>query len=218
MEENRNQNAPDYIVEFLIAEYSELSEEIRRLREQGINRLNFFITLTSAIVAGLVLLGQSGSTSTAFLQLVALGAFLFLLLSGWYILESAIARDVSSDFHIRATGRIRRFFVDHYPLSEKYLMWQSHDEPTGLVTKNTSVVRRTLQSVLSLLCALSVALITNLITSDLKMSITVGMVGFVIAFLSFESYARKQYKKASDSAYKSVIFPKMLGKDNSANI
>ncbi len=195
-------------VEFIIAEYNQISEETRRLRGEGLSRLNFFITITSSILAGLVVLSQSNAATNTTVQLVSIGALLFLVLIGWNAFRFTISRDISTDFNIRATGRIHRFFIDRDPSLSQYLTWQDHDEPTSWVVNNISNLRSTSQSLLSSLLALTAGLTAHLLTSNLTWSIATGLLGFVISLFSLHSYARSRFEKARRKAEDTVRFPK----------
>jgi hypothetical protein len=203
-----NKQLQDHVVELLMAEYDAMTQEFRRLRSEGLNRLNFFITLTSAVIGGLVLLNQAGPAPSRFIDFASIGSLTFLLLIGLDTFRFAISRDINTDLNLRAIGRIRRFFAHQSPSLEKHLTWQNHDEPTKWVTSNTSGIRRTTQSILSLLFALLVGLIANLVTTDSRVLIAVGVVVFVVTLLGFRGYASWRYQKATESALKSVRFPR----------
>lgn len=196
----------DYIADFLIAQYSEINQETRRLRSEGLNRLNFFIAITSAVIGGLVFLSQGSSTSSNSFLLIS-GALLFLLFIGLDAFRFAISRDINTDFNIRATGRIYRFFADRDPSIEKYQTWQDHDEPTKWVTKNTSGIRRAVQSILSLLSALIVGLTVALFIYDLHLLIVISIAAFITTFFILRGYASRQYRNACEAAHKAVRFP-----------
>lgn len=205
-----NNEVKDYVVEFLVTEYTELNQEFRRLRVEGLNRLNFFIAITSSVLAGLVILSQSGQASIRFLQFVAIGALIFLILIGWDTFRFTVSRDVSTDHVMRRMGRIRHFYVDQYPPIEKYLPWQTHDEPTKWVLTNNSGIRQTAQSILSLLFALLVVFLISLM-NNLLISIVGGGVAFIIAFMALRGYSFRHYEKASRNAFETAHF---LNNDN----
>jgi hypothetical protein len=205
--ETQKSDTKKHAVNFLMAEYSELNQEFKRLRGEGLNRLNFFIAITSSVLGGLVLLSQSGKTSGIYLQIVALGALFFLVLIGWDTFRFTISRDVSTDENLRRIGRIRRFFADDYPPITKHLPWQIHDEPTSWVTRNSSGIRQTAQSIISLLLALITTILVSLLVSQPIMLGISGAVSFVVSFAVLRFYANKRYKKAALSATKDRKFP-----------
>jgi hypothetical protein len=194
-------------VNFLIAEYSELNQDYRRLREEGLSRLNFFIAITSSVLGGLVLLSQVSGASGIFLRIVSLGALFFLVLIGWDTFRFTIARDEATDKNIRRMGRIRRFFEDEYPPVEKYWPWQSHDEPTSWVTRNTSAIRQTAQSIISLLLTLMVIILASFVANQLLLLGIIGVFSFIIIFVVFRFYANQRYKNAAARANKEMRFP-----------
>lgn len=201
------ENVEQGAVEFLIAEYNEISQETRRLRQEGITRLNFFITITSSILAVLAFVSQNKTMAGIIFQFVASGVLLLLLFIGLDTFKFTIRRDINTDLNIRAVARIRRFFAIQNPKIQQYLTWQYHDEPTPWVTDNTSNVRLTAQYILSFICALMAGLLFNLIGVKLTVSIVIGVVVLVASFLIFQDYATRQFKRASIEAKQSMKFP-----------
>lgn len=171
------------------------------------NRLNFFIVITSSILSGLVILRQSSGISSDFLKVVAIAAICFLILIGWDTFRFTITRDIHADDVLRKMGRIRCFFVEQYPPIEKHLPWQVHDEPTGLVTHNRSGIRQTAQTILSLLFSLAAIIIASFVTKQLFILISGGIIIFAFVFLSLRFYVNKRYKKARIFAQESIKFP-----------
>jgi hypothetical protein len=195
-------------IEFLIAEYNQISEETRRLRNEGLSRLNFFITITSSILAGLVVLSQSNTATDTTVQWVSLGALFFLILVGWNAFKFTISRDISTDFNVRATGRIHRFFMERDPSLRQYLTWQDHDEPTAWIVGNTSNLRSTAQWLLSSLVALALGLTIHLLSGDLRWSVASGGLGFGLSVLGLQRYAGYRFGQARKKAEASVRFRK----------
>lgn len=211
---NRPENPNrDDSVEFLLAEFNQITEETRRLREEGLNRLNFFITLTSSVLAGLVLFSQINVMSLFNLQLVSIGALIFLIMIGWSTFRFTISRDISTDLNIRAAGRIRRFFIDRDPFIGPYVTWQQHDEPTRWVTNNTSNLRTTIQSILAFLFALMAGLTAHLLLGQIMGSIALGIVGFGVALAILLFYARQRFERAANTARTLVSFPQTIIKE-----
>jgi hypothetical protein len=201
--ENSEKNA----VVFLIAEYNEIAHETRRLRQEGITRLNFFITITSSFLAVLVFLSQSKATFGVSFQIAAIGVLLLLLLIGLDTFDHSIRRDIYTDFNVRAMARIRCFFATQNPEIKQYLTWQYHDEPTLWVTRNNSNVRKTVQYIVSAVCALTIGLVVNLIGFNPVISTIIGGVMLVVSFIGFRGYASKRFRQANIDAEKSTRFP-----------
>jgi hypothetical protein len=196
--------------EFLMMEYQELIQEYGHVRDEGIKRLNFYLTITSSILGGLVLLSQISLTPMAF-QIATIGASFFLLLIGLPIFRYTIYRDKNSDTLLREISRIRQYFVSQNPSIERYVSRPINDEPTGVVLRNTSNVRVTIQSIIALLIGAIVGLLINFATDNPLISGATGSVIFIVVYYALNTYAKAQYKKAKDAAAKSVRFPKKTG-------
>ncbi len=192
--------------QFLLEEYKQLDNERVRLRDEGIARLNFFLTLTSAVLGGIVLFGQS--TPSFKIEYILLIALIFLSIIGWYTFSFTVDRDINTDRLLRAAGRIRRYFTNNSPNIKSHIMWQDHDEPSKYVTSNNSVVRKIMQATLSLLLGLTVGLLINLISRNIVILLSAGVVSFVIFWLNFEFYARRHFKKAVKDAEAQILQPK----------
>jgi len=174
--------APDRGIDFLLAEYAQINDERKRQREDGLHRLNFFITLTSSVLGGLVVVSGFGSLSGFQLRLIALGTLVFLIGVGWGTFLFSIARDISADRDIRAVARIRKYFVDANPDLLPYLTWQAHDEPTSYITgRHISNIRNTIQLILSVLTGLIVGILVTFLTLQLRFWLTIGLVSIPLA-------------------------------------
>jgi len=195
-------------IQFLIAEYNELSQDTRRLRQEGTNRLNFLVTITSSLLTVLAFFSQGQPSADFFFQAVSIAILLLLVLIGLDTFNTIIGRDINTDRNVRATGRIRLFFSKQSPEIRDYLTWRCHDEPTSWVTKNNSTIRKTVQYILSLNCALIVSLLLNLAGSNSAISVISGVIVFVGAFNSFQAYAMRRFKSALLKAQETIRFPK----------
>jgi len=187
--------APNHVIQFLLAEYNAIYDEMRRTRSEGLNRLNFFITITTGALTGIALLYQVDPNSVDLLKLFSLGVLVLLVLIGVDTFRYLIARDINTDTHVRATARIRRFFVDQYAPIEPYLTWQSNDEPTKWIKQNSSSSRNTVQSMISVLCALAAGLVENLFGNNLLLSIIFTIASFMISFFFLHKHAQKSIDK-----------------------
>ncbi len=195
----------DQSIDFLLKEFEHLDTERIRLRAEALQRLNYFLTLTSAILAGLVFWGQSAQSQNIIYILIA--ALVFLSIIGWQTFRYIVIRDINSDKILRAQGRIRRYFVDNDPEIKKYIMWQTHDEPSSSITKNDSAIRITSQTVMSLLLALIFGLLMSLLNIQQVVLIPASIFLFVIFLLALEFYAQRHFKKAVKNAQKQVLHP-----------
>jgi amino acid permease len=197
----------EHSVKFLLQEFSQIDSERLRLRSEAVQRLNFFLTLTSAVLGGLVLFGNSANTSNN--EFLALAALIALSIIGWQTYDFIVGRDINSDRLLRAGGRIRRYFADNDPAIQKYLMWQIHDEPSKYITHNDSAVRRTIESILAFLVSFAVGLLVNIISQQSFLTIVIiGVVTFIVFLSGLEFYASRRFHRAVIDAEAEMLHPK----------
>jgi len=205
-----NEEKKGKIVDFLLAEYSELNAEMNRLRDEGMKRLNFFITMTTSVLGGLAILSGWKTISDFQLQLIAIVALLFLLIVGWGTFRFSIYRDIDIDFQIRSIARIRRYFLILDPNTQMFLAeGKSDDEPTRYITgENVSSFRTTTHTIISFFFAAIIGLTVNIFLDNIIVSIAIGLIGFPLSFFVIDSYIKSMFKKALNNASKSIQFPK----------
>jgi len=206
-------NANEASVRFLLAEFANVESERLRLKSEAIQRLNFFLTVTSAVLGGLLLFTQFKSTINVKFEYVAIIALGFLSIIGWQTFRFVVQRDINTDLILRAGGRIRRFFVDNDPAIKPYLMWEDHDEPTGYVLKNDSAIRRTNQTTLALLLSLMVGIIVSLFLDGLLIFSVVGLFSFVGMLMGLEAFAGRRFRKIAFKAQDEILHPKKVATD-----
>lgn len=103
---------------FLIAEYQHFADSFWRTEELGEKRLNFFISLITAAVAGLVVLATSDSGFTdKHVQWLAFATGLALLLFGLSTLLRMLRRNEAADEYKAAMDLVRGRFTSHYALA-----------------------------------------------------------------------------------------------------
>jgi len=183
--------------DFMLEEYKMLQERFHSLRNEGLNRLNFFITLTSAIAGGVLIFADSSNFSPQFVKILIATAFIMLSIIGWDICGTLVARDRVTDRVERGMARIRQYFVQKDPSISDFLIFPYHDEPTRYITKLSGAgVRRSAQAIESFIVSIIVAVLASL--GDLQ-SVSVGFLAggaFIANFLILERKARKSYMEA----------------------
>jgi hypothetical protein len=193
-------------VKFLLQEFAQIDTERVRLRGEAVQRLNFFLTLTTAILGGIALFGKSDSPIR--IELVALAALLSLSVIGWQTFDFVVGRDINTDRLLRAGGRIRRYFADNDPAIQKYLMWQDHDEPSKYITHNDSAIRRTIEAILAFELAFAIGLLVSILTQETVVSIILGVVSFGLLLYGFEFYSLRRFRMAIKDAQTEILHPK----------
>jgi hypothetical protein len=206
---------PGKLEEFLIAEFSQAFLELRRIRTEGITRLNFFVTLTTGVLGGIVFIIQLSSVSLLARQLMAALAISPLLLLGWDVYRYLIFRDTSSDFNMRALGRIRRFFVDRNPSVASYFLWNIDDEPSLYVKrKDLSAIITTMSYFLGALFGIDVGILLSIVVRQVEVIFGTGIIVALLSILILQKYARMRIREAYKEASESVRFRKIQATHN----
>ena len=109
-------------IQFLLAEQRQIQESFWRNEESGEKRVNFFITLVTAVLAALVALATSkqGLIAANRLPLVVAYALLALLAFGLVTLLRMIRRNQVTDQYKRALDTIREYFKQADPALATY--------------------------------------------------------------------------------------------------
>ena len=106
--------------DFMLEEYKMLRERFHSLRSEGVNRLNFFITLTSVVVGGVLVWGSSNNVSPVLFKSVLLVALLLLASVGLDVFWFMVTRHRATDKVQRGMNRVRRYFVECDPSLTPY--------------------------------------------------------------------------------------------------
>ena len=193
----------------LIEEYQMLRERFHNLRSEAISRMNFFFTVTSAVLGGILLFNsQDNNFSSGFFQLVLLVLLLILAAIGYDIYLFMIARDRASDRVERGMARIRRYFVERDKELEKYLVYTTYDGPTAYLTRSNRGLRRTVQIIESFVIALGICVIANMLLLPFAYTLFIGIATFIITFMVLIMNARRLLKQELASSAKYMKFPK----------
>ena len=145
--------------DFLIAEYEHFAESFWRTEELGEKRLNFFISLLTAAVAGLVVLATSDSGfSSSQVQWVAFSAGLALLLLGISTLLRMLRRDDVTDEYKDAMKKIRHIFRDR-PALQGYAPFEGSNRPffTGGLAQTAALLNSMIAGALTAIGLVSAA-------------------------------------------------------------
>lgn len=191
---------------FLLKELEMMESEIKRLRGEGQTRLQFLVTITSAVLGSLVALSGVDGIAEAQLRGASIVATFMLYIFALATYEYTIGRDISTDRNARATSRIRRYFLECSPGIIDYLSWQTEDGPTQWVTKDRSRIRTLIMVIaagLGGLCAGLIAFeISDVTAVGYKMGIPIGFLTIVI----LKCWAVRKLRRAKDTAIKEQRF------------
>jgi len=193
----------DIGVQFLLAEFN----SIRSFKEQSVSigdkRVDVFLTLSSALIAGLGLFSQSKITPQTFLIIAFCGSF-GLLAIGLVTLYQVIDRDILIVDYVHSINRIRGYFAEHAPHIQPYLLmpasvefpkynWKSSNRRIPMVINGFSF---------GALFVFSGLLIRSTMTPDF-ISIALFITAFLFMYGLQEIYAGRIFKQAEINARES---------------
>ncbi|UCG12246.1 MAG: hypothetical protein JSU72_17375 [Deltaproteobacteria bacterium] len=185
-------------VDFLLAEYQSHRDAFWHNEELGESRLNFFVTLTTAVIAALAVrergfLVSGGEVDPIFFY--GLGA---VLLFGVVTLVRIIRRNLVSHEYLRANARIRRYFTDRDQEILRHLYYKPWDdrpqrkkEWNQIFSLGTGGLVETIALVNSLIVAALCALFTRSYPG--WMIGLLALVGFIAAWIVQFIYVKYRY-------------------------
>ena len=196
--------------EFMLEEYRMLRERFHSLRNEGVNRLSFFIALTSAVIGGVLVLGNN--IPLASFRLILFAALVLLASVGLDVVQFMVTRDSVTDRVERGMNRVRRYYIQHDPSLKDFVIFPYHDEPTSYITKQRVLgIRRTALTVQSFAVGLAVGVIADWLNLQFRVSVVLGLIAFAANFVILEQNAKRKLEKALDQAKSNVKFPKSQG-------
>ncbi|MFQ6102202.1 MAG: hypothetical protein ACE5OS_13360 [Anaerolineae bacterium] len=185
-------------VEFLRTEYQYLGECFWRNEETGERRVNFLITLVTAVTAGLVTLATSKEGD--FLQegdvyLITVCALLALLLIGLVTLLRMIRRNKTTDRYKRAMNMIRGHFrdgglQDYYPFGRD----EEGKDKVGTRQQGTGGLVDLVSLINSLIAAALCALLSRSYSQLIMVTALSGFAGFAVASIIQFRYVKRRYE------------------------
>jgi hypothetical protein len=113
--------------EFLIAEFNALHSRVLALEQVKANRINYFLLLTSALVAGGASLYDPLTVAPHF-WLILVVVSLLLAVLGFITLDYSVNDSVTIVYFLRAAGRVRRYFVDKDKKLTPYIAFEPNDD------------------------------------------------------------------------------------------
>jgi hypothetical protein len=128
MDDQQTDDQQNHSVELLLAEYQYLGDCFWRNEEVGERRVDFFITVTAALIAASLAAIEQDFVALGDDVVPALSLGLAaLLLFGFVTLVRMIHRNVTTDDYKRKQNRIRRYFADKDPDILKHLAYDPYE-------------------------------------------------------------------------------------------
>ena len=180
--------------DFLLAEYKNLADSFWRNEETGERRLNFFITLVTAVIAALVALAtkQNDALTPASVKLIAVYALLALLAFGLVTLLRLLKRNRTTDEYKRAMAQIRDQFRD---ADERLADYQPFEK------KQRTLFVGGLVEIVAVINSLIVAALVALVSfpSSTVVSGLSALAGFVVSAIAHGLAIRASYQSSKQA-------------------
>lgn len=198
-------------VEFMIAEFNSLQNNVIRMDETKSNRVNFFLIIVAAVIASV-----SGMTSNPNLLIqpnvvLAMAAFSLLLL-GVAVLYEVTRLSGSIVAQYRYANRVRRWFVEHDRGIELYVAYPLQDNLPRLELDSSSLgyggdtVILILNS--AFFTAFAVAILYQLYpSSPLLLTMLVGIVAAISARFVQKNRLQTVLRRMESAMQRDVRFP-----------
>jgi hypothetical protein len=199
--------------DFLLAEYQHLMNSFWQSEEVGESRVNFFITLTTAVITALVAIGGNGiPVQDGEVDPIFFWALVASLLFGVVTLGRIIHRNLESHKYLRAANRIRRYFADRDQAILRYLYYGPYDDQpqrkkewkkwykifslgTGGLVEMVALMN---SLIVAALFALLIIWVFGNATSPIQVTIyLLGFVGGIAAWIIQSRYVRRRYRKGA---------------------
>jgi hypothetical protein len=206
-------------VEFMIAEFNTLQGSIARLEDAKSSRVNFYLLIVAALLAGLP--GVASNTSLLINSniIVAVAAFALLILGT--AVQSQLVHFSGAIVSLqRRAGRIRRWFLEADTTVERYLAFEPRDDSPSLDVEDRYLEFRggdviVLTVSAALVCAFVVALLYYFdSTMPLPLTVLIGAIAAVLAWLAQKRRIHAQLRRVETAAQKDVRFPRLSSADN----
>ncbi len=186
--------------DFLLAEYGGHREAFWKSEEIGEKRVNFFISIVTAVLAASVIREKGVLTLRGQVDPIFYCGLGALLLFGIVTLARLIRRNLVSTDQLRALGRIRAYFVKKDWEILPHLFWEPRDDiplrkkkwkeivsfGTGGLVETVALVN---SLVVGALCVLLVLFLSSGIVA------LFGLGGFIGAWVVQFLYVKRRYEK-----------------------
>ncbi len=205
-------------VEYMIAEFNALQGSVARLEETKSSRVNFYLLIVAAVLAGLS--GVADGTNLLIHPniIIAIAAFVLLIL-GIAVLNQLVHYSGAIVSLQRRAGRIRRWFSEADATIEPYLAFEPRDDSPSLDVKDAylefrggDVIVLTVNA--ALLCVGVVALLYYFSpTISLPLTLLFGTSSAILAWLAQRNQIHAQLRRVETSVQKNVYFPRTTAPD-----
>ena len=176
--------------DFLLEEYRTMAESFWRNEEAGERRVNFLITLVTAVIGAIVALINQSDLTRETVYFAALFALLSLLIFGVVTLWRLIRRNRVTDEYKRAMDLVRNFFRGQDERLREYEPFPAKGRRvpgTGGLVDTVSVVNSLVVMAIAILFGLLFRLIPAVIG-------VIGCAAFLASEFSHYWFVKRQYE------------------------
>ena len=191
--------------DFLIAEFSALQERAVGLEEIKSGRINFFLLIVAATVAGL----PSLTENLKFFPFIVLAAAVIIFFLGVSTLKSVMSYSVAIVILFRRAGRIRRWFVNNDKSIENYVPFEANDDRPPIKIAYWLISWRGGEPILLITNATALAVATGIAVSYLSLPGAV-ISAVVVLFITWRAqglYMDNHLKKHEILENKKSMYP-----------
>lgn len=182
--------------QILADEYRLLQGRFLSLRDEGINRLNFFITVASVSIGSLLVFGGNSNMPPQYFKTILLIVLAVLALVNYDICKFLVSRDVVTDRYERGLARIRNYFVKLDPNISDYFVTNITDKPTNYLIQKNSGMQRTAQILEGFLLGLFAAILSTFSSLAIEFDFAIGCGVAILVFALLEIRAQIKFNRA----------------------
>jgi hypothetical protein len=193
----------------LLEEYRLLQGRFLDLQNEGLTRMNFFITAASVSIGSFLVFGSSNLPPLSF-KITLLIIIALLSMIDIYICRFFISREIAIDKYERGLARIRDYFIRLDTNLEDYFVTKTFDVPTNNIQGNNSGMRRSAQLIGAFLVGLAGSILTTFTTLPVEINILVGTMLAILVFAVLELNAQRRFGKAVAQIEKEMKFTERI--------
>jgi hypothetical protein len=189
----------------LLEEYRLLQSRFLDLQNEGLTRMNFFITAASVSIGSFLVFG-SNNLSELYFKIILLIIVALLSMIDIYICRFFISREIAVDRYERGLARIRNYFVRIDADLKDYFVTKIFDVPTGNIKGNNSGMRQSAQLIGAFLLGLEGSILMTFTSLFVEIDILTGFVIAILAFSILEWNAQRRFKKVVEAVETEMKF------------
>lgn len=185
---------------FLLKELDLMETEIKRLRAEGPQRLQFLFTITSSLLGSLLVLAGLETIDSDWVCRAGIATSFLLFIFSLVTYDYLISRDISCDRNARATARIRQYFIGRSPDLERHVSWQTTDGPTLWIRVDGSSIRRMAIFIACGVAGLCLGLTAFELTYQYDLAYATGLVVSAAVAIAMRLWASRRLGQARANA------------------